>query len=159
MGKDYRPDKFENFLNAFGAARLLLQKAHENGSLLEGLVLYASIVDGFCRIALVLKEQLENKTSSINESYIYQDSDGHFYSERAIFNLAKRKGILSDELYKEISWLYDVRNKAIHRFFTSEIEYTHLEMILSRYEVVYKNLYDLVYQLEAEQIKNKIGII
>lgn len=158
MGKTYRPDKFENFLNAFGAARLLLQKAHENGSLLEGLVLYASLVDGFCRSALILKEQLETKSSAINESYIYQSSDKEFISERKVFNLAHSKGILDDELHKEIGRLYDVRNKAVHRFFTSEFEYTHLEYVLGRYEIAYQKLYKIVHELEAEQIRQKVGM-
>jgi len=37
-------EKFVNFLHAFGAARVLLKKAHENGALLEGLTLYAGSV-------------------------------------------------------------------------------------------------------------------
>jgi hypothetical protein len=158
MGKTYRPDKFENFLNAFGAARLLLQEAHNNGSLLEGLVLYASMVDGFCRIALILKEQLESKGSAINDSYIYQPSDKDFFSERKIFNLAHSQGILDEELNREIARLYDIRNKAIHRFFTSEIEYTHLEHVLGRYEVVYQKLSKIVHELEAEQVRQNVGM-
>jgi hypothetical protein len=60
-------EKFQNFLRTFGATRLLLQRAHENGFLIEGLVLYASLVDAFCRICLILKEQIKKNTDEINE--------------------------------------------------------------------------------------------
>lgn len=151
-------EKFENFIYSFGATRLLLQKAYENGSLLEGLVLYAALVDGFCRIAIVLEEQIKNKSNNINESYIYQDNENDYYSERKIFKIAYRKKIINKDLYKEINTLYNIRNKAIHRFFVSEIEYSHLEIVLKRFECVYQELYKIVYDLESKQIKKKIGM-
>ena len=151
-------DKFGNFLRSFGAARLLLQKAHEHGFLLEGLVLYAALVDGFCRICLILKEQLENQTHQINEAYIYQDIDEKNFSERNIYSLALAKGIISQQLFNEINYLYDIRNKFVHRFFISEIEYSHLEIVLGRYEKVYEQLYRITYSLEEDQIIRGIGM-
>ena len=50
-------EKFINFVHAFGAARVLLRKAHKDGALLEGLALYASLTDAFLRLALVLKSK------------------------------------------------------------------------------------------------------
>ena len=41
---------FANFLYAFGAARKLLERAQERGSLIEGIVLYVSMIDGLLRI-------------------------------------------------------------------------------------------------------------
>lgn len=151
-------EKFQNFLRAFGATRLLLQRAYERGSLIEGLVLYAALVDGFCRICLVLKEQLEKKNEDINQKYIYQHDDEPNFNERKIYSLAFEKKIIGENLFKELNTLYDIRNKVIHRFFISEVEYTHLEIVCTRYEKVYDQLHKITYDLESEQIKQGVGM-
>jgi hypothetical protein len=43
-------------------------------------------------------------------------------------------------------------------FFTSAFEYTHLEYVLGRYEIAYQKLYKIVHELEAEQIRQKVGM-
>lgn len=40
-----KPEKLSNFVHAFGAARMLIQKANKEGALLEGLALYAALTD------------------------------------------------------------------------------------------------------------------
>jgi len=150
--------KFQNFLRAFGATRLLLQRAYERGSLIEGLVLYAALVDGFCRICLVLKEQFEKKNGDINQKYIYQHDDEPNFNERKIFGLVFEKKIIDKNLFKELNTLYDIRNKVIHRFFISEVEYSHLEIVCTRYEKVYEQLRKITYDLESEQIKQGVGM-
>ncbi len=151
-------EKFQNFLRAFGATRLLLQRAHKHGFLIEGLVLYAALTDGFCRICLVLKEQLEKKNGDINQKYIYQHDDEPNFNERKIYNLAFEKKIIDRNLFKELNTLYDIRNKVIHRFFISEVEYTHLEVVCARYEKIYEQLHKITYDFESEQIKQGVGM-
>ncbi len=151
-------EKFENFIRAFGATRLLLKRAHENGFLIEGMVLYALLADGFCRICLVLEEQIEKSTSNINEKYIYQDKDEVNFNERTIYKKAFEKKIISKKLFNELNVLYNVRNKIIHRFFISEVEYSHLEIVCNRYERVYDELWKITYNLEAEQIEKGVGM-
>lgn len=151
-------DKFENFLRSFGATRLLLKRAHDGGFLIEGLVLYALLVDGCCRIALVLKEQVEKKSGEINEIYIHQDNNAQGIAERSFYRTALEKKIISEPLFKELNKLYDIRNKFIHRFFVSEIEYSHLEIVCRRYENVYNQLYKIVYDLESEQVEKGVGM-
>lgn len=151
-------EKFRNFLRSFGAARLLLQKAHENGSLIEGLILYASLADGLCRIGLVLNEQIETKTDNINEKYIYQEANESNFNERAIYRKAKEKKIIGTKLFNELNALYDIRNKMVHRFFISEIEYSHLEIVCDRHEKVYDELFRIIYDLEAKQIDIGVGM-
>lgn len=151
-------DKFSNFINAFGTARLLLQRAQEQGFLIEGLVFYASLMDGFCRICLVLQEQIDNNNDKINEKYIYQ-IDGDFgISERKIYKLAYENRTINKEVYDELDSLYKIRNKAIHRFFISEIEYSHLEVVCNRYEKLYNELWQIIYDLESKQIKKGVGM-
>lgn len=149
---------FQNFLRAFGATRLLLQRAYERGSLIEGLVLYAALADGFCRICLVLKEQLEKRSMDINQKYIYQHDDEQNFSERKIYHLVFERKIIGKNLFKELNTLYNIRNKVIHRFFISEVEYSHLEIVCTRYEKVYEQLHKITYNLESEQIKQGAGM-
>jgi len=156
---DNQFEKLGNFINSFGAACLLLREAHKDGSLLEGLVLYASIIDGFCRIALVLKEQIINKTQSFDERYIFQgEEDKDFFTEKKIYKLCLEKNIIDQDLFDEIVAMYDVRNKAIHRFLITNIEYTHLEILLDRYELIFQRMRTIVYGLESRQIAEKVGM-
>lgn len=150
-------NKFENFLLSFGAARLLLQKAHNNGSLIEGLILYASLVDGFCRICLVLREQVDTNSADIDERYIHQGDKKNF-SEREIYRLAYRKKIITKKIFEEMNDLYDIRNRIVHRFFLSEVKYSCLEEVCGRYELLYNQLWQTTHDLETLQIKKGVGM-
>ncbi len=149
--------KLENFISAFAATRLLLNKAYDNGSLIEGLVLYSSLVEAQCRICLVLEQQLEEKTNRITEKYIFQEGNDYL-SERIIYQLAYEKKIITRSIYDELNKLYDVRNKAIHRFFTSEIEYSHLGLACSRYEKIFQELNKINKSLEDKQVATGYGM-
>ena len=81
-----------------------------------------------------------------------------FYTESQIQKLAFEEGIIAEELYKELSELYDHRNAFVHRCFLTDLEYGQLPEILERYEVAYKKLYKIVYDLEAAQIQLGVGM-
>src|SRR5882757_4539754 len=98
---------FGNFVHAFGAARVLLQRANKQGSLIEGLALYTSLVDGFLRIALVLKRQLRHRISRIDPSLISQEPNGKFFTERQIQRMAFEEGIIAESVFNELNVLYD----------------------------------------------------
>lgn len=137
---------------------MLLQRSHEQGFLIEGLVLYAALVDGFCRIALVLKQQIVNQSPDFDVRYIYQnEKDTNYYTEREIYRQSLGGGIIDEDLFNDINALYDFRNKVIHRFFISEIEYSHLGLVLDKYELVFQRLWNIVYSLESEQIHKGVG--
>jgi hypothetical protein len=150
--------KLMNFVHAFGAARALIQKANREGALLEGLALYASVCDGFLRIGLVLKRQLVRSNDDIDDLLISQEPNGQYYTERKIQRLALNEGIITQEMFSELSALYDKRNDAIHKFFLTGLQYSHLASVLERYEIVYKKLNEVVYALEAEQAKKGVGM-
>jgi hypothetical protein len=151
-------DKLNNFVHAFGAARVLIQKANAEGALLEGLALYAALTDGFLRIGLVLKRQIVKKTMAVDDVLISQEKGGQYYTERQIQRMAHGEGIIPQEIFDELSALYDKRNDAIHKFFLTGLQYAHLPPFLERYEVMYKTLNRIVYDLEAEQIKKGVGM-
>jgi hypothetical protein len=46
---------FENFTHSVAAARVLLAQAQQRGSLIEGLALYASVIDALLRNLVALK--------------------------------------------------------------------------------------------------------
>lgn len=151
-------NKLNNFVHAFGAARLLIQKANAEGALLEGLALYAALTDGFLRIGLVLKRQIAKKTMAVDEVLISQEMGGQYYTERQIQRMAHGEGIISQEIFDELSALYDKRNDAIHKFFLTGLQYVDLPPFLERYEVMYKALNRIVYDLETEQIQKGVGM-
>jgi len=151
-------DKFGNFIHSFGAARMLLARAQEGGYLLEGLALYSSMTDGFLRMGLLLRRQIANRTIEIDESLISQEQNGSYYTDRQIQRLAFDEGGIGRTLFTEIGALYDKRNSAIHRYFLTTLKYHDLEKVLDRYELVYKQLFKILWDIEAEQIKRGVGI-
>jgi len=151
-------EAFENFIYAFGSARLLLRRAHDEGFLIEGMALYASLLDGFLRIGLVLKRQLNAKSSSIENTLIQQEKGGKFYSERQIYRMAFQEGVIDEPIFQALGQLYDRRNDIIHKFFLTLITYESLPKDLLQYEELYAALYAKVYALEKEQIEQGVGM-
>lgn len=106
----------------------------------------------------MLKRQLVGKNDEIDDSLISQEPNGKYYSERQIQRMALNEGIITHETFGELSDLYDKRNDAIHKFFLTGLHYADLAPVLERYELVYKKLNRIVYNLEAEQAKKHIGM-
>jgi hypothetical protein len=152
------PSKLHNFVHAFGAARVLIQKANKEGALLEGMALYASMSDAFLRISLVLKRQTVEDNSDIDDSLISQEKNGKHYTERQIQRMAINERVITQEIFDELGALYDKRNDAIHKFFLTDLQYADLPPTLARYEIIYNKLKGIVYDLEAEQIKKGTGM-
>jgi hypothetical protein len=151
-------DAFENFIYAFGAARVLLRRAHDGGFLLEGMALYASLLDGLLRIGLVLKRQLKAKSSAIDQTLIQQTKGGTFYSERQIYRMAFQEGVIDEPTLQALGRLYDRRNDIIHKFFLTPITYESLADDLLQNEELFNSLCATVYALEKEQIEQGVGM-
>ncbi|XVV12617.1 hypothetical protein ACQP2X_48865 [Actinoplanes sp. CA-131856] len=147
-----------NFVHSFGAARRLLERAHQRGSLIEGIVLYVSSIDGFLRIAIVLDKQLAGDPRGEIDSYIQQVPGGARFTERAIFTEAHRRGLIDDELKAEIVDLYEQRNAIIHRFFLTQLTYLQLGPLLDRYELAYERCAAVVAVLEQRQVDEGKGM-
>jgi hypothetical protein len=149
---------FTNFLYGFGALRKLIYKANEHGALIEGVVAYAALVDGFLRIGLILKRQLINNNDNIELALISQTSPTQYLSERRVFKLALAESVIEQSLFSEISELYDRRNEIVHRFLLTPQTYDQIPPTLERYEIVYKKLKAIVWMLEEAQVQNKVGM-
>jgi hypothetical protein len=143
---------FANFLISFGAARKLLERAQERGSLIEGMVVYVSLIDGLLRMSLVLDKQLAGNFTGDIDDYIQQVTAGPKFTEKMIYTEARQRNLIDDALRDEIIDLYNKRNAVIHRFFLEGMTYTSLEPLLDRYEIAYHRCYDVVNDLEERQI-------
>jgi len=149
----------ENFIKTFAAVVALLKQANNTNSLFEGLVLYAALTDALLRHGVLLQRQLLDRSESYDPNLIYQKSPKKFISERQVINLASKEKLISKTLESELSRLYNLRNRAIHRYFISNFEYAELPSILSRYGKAYSVLSNKIAKLEAEQVKTGVGMI
>jgi len=143
---------FANFLISFGAARKLLERAQERGSLIEGIVVYVSLIDGLLRMSLVLDKQLAGNFTGDIDDYIQQVTGGPKFTEKMIYTEARQRNLIDDDLRDEIIDLYNKRNAVIHRFFLEGTTYASLAPLLDRYEVAYHRCYDVLNTLEERQI-------
>jgi hypothetical protein len=147
-----------NFVHSFGAARQLLVRAYQTSSLIEAMVLYVSIIDGFLRIALVLDQQLAGGPQRDIDAYVQQVPGGAKFTEREIYAEAHLRGLIDDGLKAEIIDLYEQRNAIIHRFFLTDLTYADLGPLLDRYEITYEQCAAIVERLELRQVHEGKGM-
>jgi hypothetical protein len=139
---------FENFTHSVAAIRLLLGEAHKRGSLIEGLVLYASVIDALLRNLVALKKGERHGTSiHLDPRYFYHD-DSKWMNERTIYKEAHACGVLSDDELRELEELYGFRNIVIHRFVISGVTWTEIAPKLDAYEVIYERVLDQLRAIE-----------
>lgn len=131
---------FANFTNSFVAARVLLKSANKEGSLIEGLILYAALVDAFLRNLLAVDGKGSKETIELNKD-LFIHNEKNSYSERKIYKLAYEAQIINEDEFLELGGLYTFRNRIVHRFIISEVSYAELAPTLERYELIYKRLY------------------
>ncbi len=136
---DARED-FENFTHSVSAARLLMTRAHAAGSLIEGLVLYASVIDALLR--MLVAHATAERTGSVKHldlRYFVHDKT-LLRSERQLYKAALDHGVVEVPEFDELSELYDFRNVVIHRLIISGITYDEIGPQLDRYERIFEKL-------------------
>lgn len=131
---------FENFTHAVSAARLLLAQAHARDSLIEGLALYASLIDALLRNLVALKTgEGRGATTYLDLRYFYHD-DTMWMNERKVYAAAHSCGVLTDTELSELEELFRFRNTVIHRFIISGITYAEIAPRLDQYEGIYERI-------------------
>ena len=143
-------DYFNDLCHSIATARLLLRKAHDNGCVIEGICLYVSIIDGFLRLAVIYSrtKNSPNHSYSFDKNFIRQDEGERTQSEKEIYDIAFREKIISEKLYKELREMYQFRNKVVHRFNISNINYTQVAEACTKFESIYHEIFDIVALLE-----------
>jgi len=122
------------FIEAIAAARHHLSRAYDTRSALECIVLSASIIDAQLRIGIIMKQQLDNKTDSFDESLIHQKGGDKKRQERDILKMALDHGVINDIVYHMLNELYNKRNKCIHRYIISDINYQYATRLVFEYD-------------------------
>lgn len=151
-------DALPKFVQGMFAAAHLLNEAMKHRRALECIVLQANIMDGMLRMALILKRQIETKSRVIDEKLIRQlDSDGPI-SERSIYKLCLEAGIIQQDLFADLSVAYDKRNKCIHRYLLSDINYDYATNLVFELDALSDKVIAVVKGLEAEQVRLGVGM-
>ena len=131
---------FENFTHSVAAARHLLAQAHARDSLIEGLALYASVIDALLRNLVALKTgERQGATTYLDLRYFYHD-DTMWMNERKVYAAAHSCGVLTDPELNELEELYKFRNIVIHRFVLSGVTYAEIAPRLDQYECIYERI-------------------
>lgn len=139
---------FQNFTHSVAATRLLLEQAHERGGLIEGFVLYASVIDALLRNLVALKTgERQGTTRLLDPRYFYHD-DTKWMNERKVYAAARTCDVLTDSEFHELEELYRFRNVIIHRFIISGVTYSQIASKLDQYEVIYSRILEQLRAIE-----------
>jgi uncharacterized protein YutE (UPF0331/DUF86 family) len=143
-------DEFNDLIHSVPTSRALLQKAHKDGSLIEGLCLYVSTIDALLRLALVYTrtQKAPNYTYEIPKLLIRQDEGEKTYTEKKIYDITLEEGIISRDLHQRLYGMYDYRNKIVHRFNISGITYAEVGKVCTEFEPIYQEVFEIVNVLE-----------
>jgi len=146
MDKDEPLEDFQNFTHSVTAARVLMRRAHENGSLVEGLVLYASVVDALLRMLVAHSTAEQEGTVKRLDLPYFRHDESLWMNERKVYRAAREHGVLSESEFKELEELYRFRNIVIPRFIISGVAYDQIGAKLDQYKAIYRRV---LAQLEA----------
>jgi hypothetical protein len=153
------PPRLQHFLEAVAAATEHLNRAYETRSALECIVLSAVLIDAQLRVGVIMKDQLANGTDDVDESLLHQKDDDKKLSERAIIKMALERDLINEIGYRNLSDLYDQRNKCIHRYVISDINYDYVTGLVSRYAEALDKVREAVEYVESVQYARGIGLV
>lgn len=126
-------DKFDRFTGSLAASHDLLNSAIEAESCIEIIAIAANQIDAYLRLSLVIAKQLNEKTDDIEIRYLFQADGDKGIMERRIFDDALGANVIDQETFDDLSALYNLRNRVIHRYIISNIRTRDLVEIAVRY--------------------------
>jgi len=150
--------KFGKFLQGLAASEELFTRASKNGCFIECVCLLANQIDAMLRTANILFNQIENKDKTIDLTLVYQGETDKPIFEKQIYQLSKDRGIIDQATYDELYKVYDERNRVVHRYIISDITTMDVLSIALKYSQLRAKIYEVVDQLEKEQIDLGLGI-
>jgi uncharacterized protein YutE (UPF0331/DUF86 family) len=141
---------FDDLVHSVATSRLLLNKAQENGSAIEGLCLHVSLLDALLRLGIIYTrtQKAPDHTYDFSKRLIRQDEGERTYSEREIYQQALNEGVISPELHDKLQHMFAFRNKVVHRFNLSDITYADISKACIEFEVVYQEMIKIIDVLE-----------
>lgn len=151
-------NKHDNFLGSLLASSDLLGNAYKNESHIELVVILSNQIDAFLRIAIILHQQIENKTNDIEVKYLFQGDNERGIIERKIYTKAHELEIIDDDIYKELNDLYDLRNRVIHRYIISFLKTRDIAKIAYDYTMLNEKIKLILRTYEEKQFGTGFGI-
>lgn len=151
-------DKYEKFMASLAASFDLKNRAIENKSVIELMIIIANQIDAYLRMAIVMKNQLQEKTNRIDIALLYQGETDTPIMERKIYKQARDLGIITQDTFDKLDKLYTERNKVVHRYIISEFKTVYLYEIVCDYETVCETVRQSLKVVEDLQFAEGIGI-
>ena len=150
--------RWDHFMIANAASIDLSNRAFQKGSSIELVIILANQIDALLRQAIILSDQITNKTDDIEVLLIHQRDNDKPIFEKEIYKRASRNNIITDSILKCLMGLYEVRNRVVHRYIISDITSDEIVELVLSYAQVYDSIGQCVINLEKNQFINQIGI-
>lgn len=161
---------FDNFMDAFMSLTLLfrdsLAEIENTHDYLEALILLVSLLDTQLRYSILLTRINVRKSKKIDDDFwdLFQQTEGgKFIPERGIYSLAEKEVSFPHydiELFiKRINELYDIRNRAVHRFAITNFQYSESKIAVEAYRDLVDILFTMIEELEHEQVELGVGFL
>lgn len=150
--------RFDLFMASIAATIDLKNRAMQNNSFIEYVILSASSIDALLRLSIILTSQVENQNDEIDTTLLFQSESDKAIMEREIYKRTLDKGIISQEMYDELEDLYKQRNRVVHRYIITDIRTDEVFKIAYNYAMLNDKVGSIVNSIEQEQVKQKVGI-
>jgi hypothetical protein len=150
--------RWNNLLLAHAASLDLSNRAFNNGSNLELVVLLANQIDSMLRQAIILKIQLQDQSDTIDVGLIHQKENDRPIMEKSIYKKALSLSIIDNQTHQLLSDLYVIRNKSVHRFIISDLRTDDIIQLVWSYSQLISSIGVILKGLEKEQFEKQIGL-
>ena len=151
-------DKFDRFTGSLAASHDLLYSAIDSESFVEIIAIAANQIDAYLRLSLVIAKQLNEQTNNIETRYLFQADGERGIMERKVFDDAVEFDVIDQETFDNLSELYDLRNRVIHRYIISNIRTRDLVDIASRYLNALEKTRLILRDFEQRQADKLFGV-
>lgn len=151
-------DKFDRFTGSLAASHDLLNSAIDSESFVEIIAIAANQIDAYLRLSLVISKQLSEKTNDIETRYLFQEDSERGIMERKVFDDALKFDVIDKETFDDLSALYSLRNRVIHRYIISNIRTRNLVEIAGRYLNALEKTRLILRGFEQKQADQPFGV-
>lgn len=151
-------NKFDRFTGSLAASYDLLYSSIESESYIEIIAISANQIDAYLRLSIVIAKQLNDQTNDIDIKYLFQADNDRGMMERKIFDHSLNYNVINQELCDELSSLYQLRNRVIHRYIISNIKTRDLVDIVLRYLKTVEKVRLILREFEDKQASCQYGV-
>ena len=149
---------YDNFMSSIMAAFDLRNRAKENLSVIEVVILTSNIIDAYLRLSIVMTTQLINVSDDFDVKYLFEGETGKGRSEGKIYSEANQLKIIDETELEALNSLYRRRNKVVHRFLISKIRTNDVIKLADDYNSVLEWITVKLKSIEDEQIDAGVGL-